>query len=182
MRWWEIISIILRIITAIPTLWAGYKWFTGAADDFMAITLGPAEYFALTGAGILAMLILSWAPICTFYVAQKAKRPTEQFKSMYQDILDVSTIYGLRTNINDASRIIPTDKLTDWADKVNSVNVRLSTLGISTINDFDTRSLGRNDQLYVFAHYYRELAKYAYTGDLKSACSIDKLTFVNRLA
>ena len=181
MRWWEVISIVLRIITAVPTLWAGYKWFTGAVDDFTAITLGPAEYFALTGAGIFAMLLLSWPPLCKFYFAQKAKRPIEQFKSLYQDILDVSTIYGLRTDTEDRSRILSKDDVTSWADKVNSVNVRLSTLGISPIDDFDTRSIGHRARLYVFAHYYRELAKYAYTGDLKGASSIDKVTLVNRL-
>ena len=57
---WEIGRKILVIIGFTEFVWAGYKWWNEVEVSFGPVALGPAEWLALSVAGVLTVLFASY--------------------------------------------------------------------------------------------------------------------------
>ena len=117
---WEIGRKILVIVGLTEFVWAGYKWLNEAEVSFGPVALGPAEWLALSVAGVLTALFAGYHFLQYPIAWIRALSPTYRLMQLEPLIL----VHRKKTEINTVAA--------DLIAERNSLEYLLNQLKIHT--------------------------------------------------
>lgn len=85
---WDIGRKILVIVGFAEFVWAGYKWLNKVEVSFGPVVLGPAEWLALSVAGVLTVLFAGYQFLQYPIAWIRTRSPTHRLRNLESTIRD----------------------------------------------------------------------------------------------